>query len=98
METGKRSYEAFWKQAVADITVELSEQELSTWFRGIEYAGCGETHIVLSVPSSFYKDQITQRYLGRLEEKLAELAGNPVTVKFTIQKKAGAKAAHDEGA
>jgi chromosomal replication initiator protein len=51
---------------------------------------------VLSVPSSFYKDQITQRYLGRLEEKLAELAGNAVTVKFTIQKKASAKAAHDE--
>jgi len=97
METGKKGYEAFWKQAISDITGELSEQELATWFRGIEYAGSGDTHIVLSVPSSFYKDQITQRYLVRLEEKLAELAGHEVRIRFAIQKRGSGKASHDDG-
>jgi chromosomal replication initiator protein len=96
VESARKSYEAFWTQAVSDITAELSEQELATWFRGIEYAGSGDTHVVLSVPSSFYKDQITQRYLGRLEEKLAELAGHEVRIRFTIKKK-GSKSSHDEG-
>jgi chromosomal replication initiator protein len=96
METGKRSYEAFWKQAVKDIAQDISEQELATWFRGIEYAGSGESQITLSVPSSFVKDQIAQRYLGKIEEKLAELAGHDVGVKFTIQKKSASRASHDE--
>ena len=75
MDTGKRSYEAFWKQVVKDIAEDISEQEFSTWFRGVEFAGGSENQITLSVPSSFIKDQISQRYLQRIEERLAELVG-----------------------
>jgi chromosomal replication initiator protein len=98
METGKRSYEAFWKQAVKDLAEDLSEQELATWFRGIEYASSGDSQITLSVPSSFIKDQISQRYLPKIEEKLAALAGQELKVKFSIQKKGSAKGAHEETA
>jgi chromosomal replication initiator protein len=92
----KRSYEAFWKQAVKEIGGDISEQEFATWFRGIEYSASGDSQITLSVPSSFVKDQISQRYLTRIEEKLAELAGHEVSVKFSIQKKAAGKSSHDE--
>ena len=95
MEGGKKGYEAFWKEAIADISAELSEQEFSTWFRGIEFAGSGDSHILVSVPSSFIKDQITQRYLGKLEEKLADLSGQKLTIKFSIQKKSS-RGSHDE--
>lgn len=97
MESGKKSYEAFWKQALKDLTEDISEQEISTWFRGIEYTGSGDSQITLSVPSSFIKDQISQRYLTKIEEKLAELAGHELAVKFSIQKKSSSKAGHDEG-
>ena len=98
METSKRSYEAFWKQALKEIAGDISEQEFATWFRGIDYSASGDSQITLSVPSSFVKDQISQRYLTRIEEKLAELAGHEVSVKFSIQKKASTKSAHDEPA
>jgi chromosomal replication initiator protein len=98
MDSGKKSYEIFWKQALKDIEQDISEQEYSTWFRGIEYTGSGDSQISLSVPSSFIKDQITQRYLTRIEEKLQELAGHEITAKFTTQKKASAKSGHDEPA
>jgi chromosomal replication initiator protein len=94
----KRSYEAFWKQALKDIAADISEQEFATWFRGLEYSASGDSQITLSVPSSFVKDQISQRYLTRIEEKLAELAGHEVSVKFSIQKKAAGKTPHDEAA
>jgi chromosomal replication initiator protein len=97
VEAGKKSYEAFWKQAVKDLMDDISEQEFSTWFRGIEYTGSGDSQIMLSVPSSFIKDQISQRYLTKIEEKLSELAGQELGVKFSIQKKSSAKAGHDEG-
>jgi chromosomal replication initiator protein len=96
MEPGKRSFESFWKQAMKDISEDISDQEFSTWFRGIEYAGSGDSQITLSVPSSFIKDQIAQRYLPRIEEKLAELAGHELAVKFSIQKKSGSRAGHEE--
>jgi chromosomal replication initiator protein len=96
MDSGKKSYEVFWKQALKDIEQTVSEQEYSTWFRGIEYSGSGDSQISLSVPSSFIKDQLTQRYLTRIEEKLQELAGHEITVKFSPQKKASTKSGHDE--
>ena len=92
----KRSYEAFWKQALKEIAGDISEQEFATWFRGLDYSASGDSQITLSVPSSFVKDQISQRYLTRIEEKLAELAGHEVSVKFSIQKKAAGKASHEE--
>jgi chromosomal replication initiator protein len=98
METGKRSYEAFWKQAAKDLAEDISEQEFGTWFRGIEFASSGDSQITLSVPSSFIKDQISQRYLPKIEEKLAILSGQDLKVKFSIQKKASAKGAHEETA
>jgi len=96
MESGKKNYEPFWKQAMKDLEGDISEQEFSTWFRGIEYAGSGDAQITLSVPSSFVKDQISQRYLPKIEEKLAELAGQELAVKFSIQKRGSTKASHDE--
>ena len=75
MESGKKSYEAFWKQALKDLMEDISEQEFSTWFRGIEYTGSGDSQITLSVPSSFIKDQISQRYLAKIEEKLRGAGG-----------------------
>ncbi len=97
MEAGKRNYEAFWKQAITDIQSELSEQEFSTWFRDIEYSGSGDSQILLTVPSSFYKDQIAQRYLAKIEAKLLELAGQELAIKFSIHRRAKEKASHDDG-
>jgi chromosomal replication initiator protein len=98
MDSGKKSYEMFWKQALKDIEQNITEQEYSSWFRGIEYTGSSDSQINLSVPSSFIKDQITQRYITRIEEKLLDLAGHEITVKFSAQKKSSAKAGHDEPA
>jgi chromosomal replication initiator protein len=96
MEAGKKGFESFWKETLKDIQSELSEQEFATWFRDVSYGGSGDSHIVLSVPSSFYKDQISQRYLPRIEGKLQELSGQQLVIKFSVQRKSREKAAHEE--
>ena len=96
MESGKKSYEAYWKQVFKGLRDDVSEQEFSTWLKGIEYAGSTETQITLSVPSSFIKDQISQRYLKKIEESLSELAGHDMAVKFSVQKKSAGKTGHEE--
>jgi chromosomal replication initiator protein len=96
MESGKRGLEAFWKQALRDVQEELSEQEYSTWLKEVEFGGSGESHILLLVPSSFHKDQISQRYLSKLESRLADLAGHDLAIKFSVQRKTREKAAHED--
>lgn len=96
MESGRKSYETFWKQVFKELRDDMSEQEFSTWLKAMEYAGAGESQIILSVPSSFIKDQISQRYLKIMEEKLADLAGHDMTVKFAVQRKGSSKTGHEE--
>jgi chromosomal replication initiator protein len=42
--------------------------------------------VTLSVPSNFYRDQVTQRYLDLLESKLHELTGSKLHIQFDIRK------------
>jgi chromosomal replication initiator protein len=49
----------------------VSEQEFVMWFQQIEYARSEEQTITVAVPSSFYRDQVKQRYLDLIEEKLS---------------------------
>jgi chromosomal replication initiator protein len=96
VESGKKSYESFWKQVMKDLRDDLPEQEFATWLKAVEYSASGDSQIAVSVPSSFIKDQISQRYQARMEEKLAELAGHEMTVKFSVQKKSSSKSSHEE--
>ncbi len=86
MKTGW-DYEIFWKEAVKQIQDDISEQEFLMWFRYMDYLVSEDSRLVLSVPSSFYKDQVSQRYLSKIENILHELSGHKIVVSFKVQKK-----------
>ena len=92
MQEGGWDYSSVWEEAVRQIQQEVTEQEFLMWFRNMIYAGAEESRVILSVPSSFYKDQIVQRYAEHIESKLRELLGNKVTIDFTIVRPDGADA------
>ncbi|MFP4562295.1 MAG: chromosomal replication initiator protein DnaA [Spirochaetia bacterium] len=90
MDSATWDYSVFWKEALNQIREELSEQEYLMWFKNIEYARSEQKSVIVSVPSSFYKDQIKQRYMPIMQSKLYELSGNDIKIDFEI-KKASAK-------
>jgi chromosomal replication initiator protein len=92
----KWNYEPFWKETLKELQQELSDQEFMMWLKNIEYLESSESQIGLSVPSSFYKDQVSQRYLLRLESKLSELSGHEIQIKFTVKKRAAVKTSGEE--
>jgi chromosomal replication initiator protein len=57
------------------------------WFSQMSYDHSGESEIVLSVPSPFFRDQVKQRYLPFIKEKLNELLGKDIHISFTIAQK-----------
>lgn len=79
------SWNIFWDEAMKQLRAELSEQEFSMWFNRMEYSHSRESEIVVSVPSSFYRDQVRQRYLPMIEGKLHELSGTALTLDFEVK-------------
>ncbi len=78
------NYSIFWKEAKNQFKNELNEQEFTMWFN-MEYISSSESSIILSVPSSFYRDQIKQRYQSKIETRLQELSGQPLNIEFIIK-------------
>ncbi len=87
MSDTKWDYRLFWEETLKQLQDEITEQEYVMWFRNMDYKHSGESQISLAVPSSFYRDQIVQRYLNRIEGKLLELSGQKIVVKLTIDRK-----------
>ncbi|MFW6249933.1 MAG: chromosomal replication initiator protein DnaA, partial [Alkalispirochaetaceae bacterium] len=79
-------YGVFWEETIKQIRQEVSEQEYSMWFNQIQYSRSEERQITVTVPSSFYRDQVKQRYLGMIEDKLLELSGTPITLNFEVSR------------
>jgi len=86
MTTGDTGYGIFWTEAMNQLEEELSEQEFAMWFNRMNYVRSDDTRIVVAVPSSFYRDQVKQRYLPVIEEKLFELSGSKLAIEFEIKK------------
>ncbi len=81
-------YELFWKEALNQIQQDVSAQEFEMWFRNMVYHSSRENEIVVNVPSSFYRDQVAQRYLSRMETILYELSGHRMALTFDVQPRA----------
>jgi chromosomal replication initiator protein len=83
----QHDYQLFWKETLALIKKEVSEQEFAMWF-DLEYLRGAENGITLGVPSSFYRDQVRQRYQDYIESKLQESSGRAIAVSLEVKTKA----------
>ncbi len=81
----KHNYEPFWNEALRQISEDLSDQEFATWFRRVRYCRSQVDHIELSVPSQFVKDQLLQRYISIIYDKLAAVAGTNIRIDFKVE-------------
>lgn len=86
MSTATWDYSVFWNETINQIREEISEQEYAMWFNRLTYARSGPSEIHVTVPSSFYRDQVKQRYLPLIERKLYELSGNQIRLEFDVAK------------
>ena len=87
MEDGYWDYSSLWNETLRHIKEEISEQEFLMWFNNLGYQNSEEKLIFLSVPSSFYRDQLSQRYQSHIEAKLYELQGTPIKIQYLIKRK-----------
>ena len=86
-------FSIFWKESIKQLkeNKQISNQEFDMWFTNINYIKSSEFSIFVSVPSNFYKDQVKQRYLEIIENKLLELSGRKLKLDFEIIQKTDKK-------
>lgn len=85
-QASKWDYSIFWQEALKHLRVQLSEQEYVMWFRNIHYYNSLENELILAVPSSFYRDQVNQRYLKLIHDTLYDLSGMSLKISFEVVK------------
>ncbi len=83
-------YSLFWTEAIRQLLRErkLTQHEYDMWFVNMNFVSSRENTLIFSVPSNFYSDQVTYRYLNTLEETLFALSGTKLSIEFTINKSA----------
>jgi chromosomal replication initiator protein len=77
-------YELFWKETLKLIKSEKGEQEFAMWFN-LEFLKATEKNVIIAVPSSFYRDQVKQRYQSYIENKLRGLTGRDISIVFEVK-------------
>ncbi|MDR0720792.1 MAG: chromosomal replication initiator protein DnaA [Treponema sp.] len=76
-------YDIIWKETMNQIRKELGEQEFTMWFN-LEYLDASENELIIGVPSTFYQDQVRQRYQPYIEGKIRDLIGKNLTISFVV--------------
>jgi len=81
--------ETLWKETLEWLKTEIGEAEFSDWFVDLRYLGSGEGHISVGCPSVFHRDRVKKNYQGRIRERLMEIAGTEIDLKFEVNSKNG---------
>ncbi len=85
MREGSWDYSIFWNETLSQLQSEISEQEYAMWFNRMDYISSSESEIIIGVPSKFFSDQVRQRYLPSIEQKLFDLSGHNIRLEFQVK-------------
>lgn len=80
----RTDYEGLWNQALDRIRGTVSDQEYQTWLRSMEYSASDRGVVILTVPSTFHRDQVAQRFQSTIERELSELAAQTLKLSYVV--------------
>ncbi|HET8706738.1 MAG TPA: chromosomal replication initiator protein DnaA, partial [Pseudomonadales bacterium] len=64
---------ALWQQCLDRLRDELNPQQFNTWIRPLQ-AEAGDGRLILFAPNRFVLDWVNEKYMGRINELVGELA------------------------
>jgi chromosomal replication initiator protein len=80
------NYEELWQAVLAQIQLNISQANFATWFKNTQIVGKKEEEIVVSVPNSFAKEWLENKYNKLIFKTLHSLDNNVKRVKYEIGK------------
>ncbi len=78
--------EELWQAVLAQIQIQISPASFATWFKNTRIASQKEGCIFVSVPNSFAKEWLEQKYNKTIFKVLRELDGTTKEIKYEVGK------------
>ena len=73
-----------WKSVLSRLETKLDPHSFNTWLRPTELAGRDASTLHVSVPNEVFRDWLSNNYRDLIQQSVAELAGEPLTVEFLV--------------
>jgi chromosomal replication initiator protein len=80
------THEELWQAVLAQIQLNISPANFSTWFKNTEIDSQKENEVIVSVPNSFAKEWLEQKYNKTIFKILNGLDENIRQVKYAVSK------------
>ncbi len=80
------THEELWQAVLAQIQLNISPANFSTWFKNTGIDSQKENEVVVSVPNSFAKEWLEQKYNKTIFKILNGLDGNIRQIKYAVNK------------
>ena len=84
-----------WAEALVNIKEQIGAHNFETWIAPIRFVSGNKNEVVLDVPNKFFRDWVTEHYVGKLEDVLSSSAKHAVRVVFQVNERSG-KQPHSE--
>ena len=73
-----------WRSVQERVREKITNQEYETWIQPINVVSGDKSRITLRVPSKFFQEYFSERYLKDLGEITSKISGNEVRIDFSI--------------
>ena len=73
-----------WQEALNHLEQRLGTQNFETWIKPLKVEGVQSGHITLEVPNKFFRDWLIEHFLVTIQDTLANLLHQTVTVSVVI--------------
>src|SRR5512147_223837 len=73
-----------WQEALGNLIERLGKQNFETWIKPLHFTSRNKDEIWLEVPNKFFRDWLTEHFIGEIEEVVASIAHHRVKVTLGI--------------
>lgn len=81
----KKQAQAIWKECLAFIKENVSEQNFKTWFTAIKPLEINDNKLLIQVPSMFFYEYIEEHYIDLIKKSLQLTIGKDAELNYLIE-------------
>ncbi len=74
-----------WRECLAKIKEEISDENFSTWFTPINFLSLSENELIITVPNSFYRDCLQQNYINVIKSVINSITKSEIKVTISLE-------------
>ena len=80
-----------WSEALEEIKDRVGQQNFDTWIKPVRFVTKNRNEVTLEVPNKFFRDWLTENYIGQIENILATFAKQDIKIVFSVNQKLAAR-------